>query len=70
MALTEDGLSRRDRKVFELCLLRELPVATVMAGGYAPEVEDIVAIHRETVLQASKLQKLWVDRRTLAGVRS
>ena len=58
LALTEDGLARRDRRVFAYCGEREIPVAVVMAGGYAPDVEEIVAIHFETVKQASNLQKL------------
>lgn len=64
LALTEDGLARRDRMVFEHCLRRRVPVAVAMAGGYAPQVEEIVALHLETVRQASDLQKseAWSDR--------
>jgi hypothetical protein len=32
-----------------MCRTAGLPVAVTMAGGYAPNVEDIVAIHLQTV---------------------
>lgn len=59
LSLSQDGLASRDRLVFRHCLERKAPVAVAMAGGYAPEVEEIVGIHLETVRQASNLQKLW-----------
>jgi acetoin utilization deacetylase AcuC-like enzyme len=49
MAVTRQGLAARDRLVLGLCRAAGLPVAVVMAGGYAPDVEEIVAIHVETV---------------------
>lgn len=53
LALTQDGLARRDRLVLGECHRRGLPVAVAMAGGYAPDVEAIVAIHLETVRTAA-----------------
>ena len=41
-----------DEIVFDFCLENRLPLAVAMAGGYAPDVEDIVDIHFETVRQA------------------
>ncbi|MBZ0304402.1 MAG: histone deacetylase, partial [Anaerolineae bacterium] len=52
MRVSKTGLAQRDRLVFEECLEVDLPVAVVMAGGYAPDVSDIVDIHFETVCQA------------------
>jgi len=47
--LSKRGLAERDRQVFAACEAHGLPVAVVMAGGYAPDVNDIVDIHAETV---------------------
>ena len=38
-----------------LCRAEGLPVAVTMAGGYAREVEDIVAIHTQTVRIAAEI---------------
>lgn len=52
MALTMDGLARRDRLVFDLCSAAGLPVAVTMGGGYAKDVDDIATIHAQTVALA------------------
>lgn len=49
LALTKSGLQERDRQVFQACARRALPVSVVMAGGYAPDLKDIVDIHFNTV---------------------
>lgn len=49
LALSKAGLAGRDRLAFALCREAGIPVATVMAGGYARCVEDTVAIHLQTV---------------------
>lgn len=49
LALSKAGLAERDRQVFAACGQRGLPVAVCMAGGYAPQVDDIVDIHETTV---------------------
>lgn len=49
LALTADGLAERDRLVFRACRARGVPVAVSMAGGYAPNIEEIVAIHARTI---------------------
>jgi acetoin utilization deacetylase AcuC-like enzyme len=54
LALTKGGLAERDRLVFELCAQASIPVATLMAGGYARHVEDTVAIHLQTVRLAAR----------------
>jgi acetoin utilization deacetylase AcuC-like enzyme len=51
LALTKRGLRTRDRSVFEALAARGVPVAVVMAGGYA-EVDDVVDIHAATVAAA------------------
>ena len=50
LMLTKAGLQKRDRTVFEECRKRNVPVATVLAGGYARRVEDTVRIHVNTIL--------------------
>lgn len=55
LALTKAGLERRDRAVLRWCAERGVPVVVVMAGGYAPKVEDIVDIHAATVRVAATL---------------
>lgn len=49
LALSKEGLRRRDRMVFEACRQRHIPVAMVLAGGYALRLEDTVGIHVATV---------------------
>ena len=53
LSLSKAGLAERDRQVFAACRAQGLPVAVCMAGGYAPEVEDIVDIHAATVRLAA-----------------
>lgn len=53
LALSKAGLAERDRQVFAACRAQGLPVAVCMAGGYAPEVEDIADIHAATVRLAA-----------------
>lgn len=53
LALTIEGLRRRDALVFEYCRRHRVPVAVTLAGGYARRVEDTVRIHVNTILAAS-----------------
>jgi len=57
LALTAEGLLHRDRAVFSRCDAEGVPVVVTMGGGYAPAVEDIVALHTQTVLEA--LRDIW-----------
>ncbi len=58
LAMTKDGLARRDQRVFNACDAIGLPVAVTMAGGYARAVEDDVDIHFQTVILATEYYKL------------
>ncbi|MEM7480716.1 MAG: histone deacetylase [Acidobacteriota bacterium] len=49
LALTFEGLEERDRRVFARCRREGTPVAVVMGGGYAREIDEIVRIHAATV---------------------
>jgi acetoin utilization deacetylase AcuC-like enzyme len=55
LALTLEGLQRRDRLVFEHARKRGIPVASTMAGGYARDVADTVRIHVNTILAAREV---------------
>jgi acetoin utilization deacetylase AcuC-like enzyme len=52
LALTTEGLQKRDRLVFEHARRRGIPVASTMAGGYARRVVDTVRIHVNTIVAA------------------
>jgi acetoin utilization deacetylase AcuC-like enzyme len=53
LAVSKAGLARRDHLVIGTCREKNLPVAVVMAGGYARNIEDVVDIHLETVRTAA-----------------
>ncbi|MGE0487815.1 MAG: histone deacetylase [Vulcanimicrobiota bacterium] len=55
LSLTKAGLGRRDQLVLGRCRQLGLPVAVTMGGGYAPDPEDIVDIHAQTVTIAAAL---------------
>ena len=54
LALTLDGLKRRDELVFRVARAQNIPVMVTYAGGYARNVEDTVAIHCNTVIAAKE----------------
>lgn len=49
LSLSQAGLRERDEIVFEAAVGRSIPIAVVLAGGYAFQLEDTVAIHTATV---------------------
>ncbi|MEJ2503007.1 MAG: histone deacetylase, partial [Gemmatimonadota bacterium] len=49
LSVSMAGLAERDGRVFDRCVDAGLPVAVVMGGGYARDVDDTVAIHFATV---------------------
>ncbi len=52
LSLTIAGLRRRDELVLGECRRRGVPVATVMSGGYAADINDTVEIHCNTIRAA------------------
>ncbi len=52
LALTIEGLQKRDSLVFEHARRRGIPVASTLAGGYARHVADTVRIHVNTIIAA------------------
>ncbi|MGA9814628.1 MAG: histone deacetylase [Terriglobales bacterium] len=55
LALTIEGLKRRDELVFRVARARNIPVMVTYAGGYARAVEDTVTIHCNTVIAAKEV---------------
>ena len=55
LSLTFDGLMERDRMVLWEALHRRIPVAIVLAGGYARSAEDTITIHANTAAVARDL---------------
>jgi acetoin utilization deacetylase AcuC-like enzyme len=52
LSLSIAGLRARDEFVLGECLARGVPVATVMSGGYAADIDDTVEIHCNTIRAA------------------
>jgi acetoin utilization deacetylase AcuC-like enzyme len=52
LALTMDGLARRDALVMDYGQRNQVPTAITLAGGYARKVEDTVSIHVNTIKAA------------------
>lgn len=59
LALTADGLARRDQLVFDWLAERRIPVAMSMAGGYGQDLAVTVAIQRRTVEIALAAWRGW-----------
>ena len=55
LALTIEGLKRRDELVFRVAKAQAIPVMVTYAGGYAQRLEDTVTIHCNTVLAAREV---------------
>jgi acetoin utilization deacetylase AcuC-like enzyme len=52
LALSKDGLRRRDRMVLDAAAAAGCPVVITLAGGYARHVNDTVDIHVATIEEA------------------
>jgi acetoin utilization deacetylase AcuC-like enzyme len=55
LALTIEGLKKRDELVLNVARTHNVPVMITYAGGYARRVEDTVTIHCNTVLAAKEI---------------
>jgi acetoin utilization deacetylase AcuC-like enzyme len=53
LALTEDGIRLRDRQVIEAVRGRGIPLAIVLAGGYAATHERTAALHAHAFREAA-----------------
>ncbi|MFM7517936.1 MAG: histone deacetylase [Pirellula sp.] len=59
LALSKEGLRMRDRLVLDVLTERGIPIAVAMAGGYAPDVNDIVDIHAMTVQESARIASMY-----------
>ena len=57
LSLTKAGLRARDALVLDRLRARDTPVCVVLAGGYAPDIDDTVDINAATAAE--------VERRTI-----
>jgi acetoin utilization deacetylase AcuC-like enzyme len=57
LRLTKEGLRQRDSIVITEARRLRIPVAVVLAGGYATEMEDTVAVHLNTIRVSQKAQR-------------
>jgi acetoin utilization deacetylase AcuC-like enzyme len=49
LALSIEGLRKRDEMVLSFARDRGVPIVTTMSGGYAADIEDTVEIHANTI---------------------
>jgi len=68
LSLTKRGLATRDAFVLDTLRAHDIPVAVVMAGGYAHDIADTVDIHARTIALA--LERFDPDAMLESGERS
>ena len=66
LALTIDGLCERDAYVLRECFEREIPIVTVMSGGYGKDINDTIEIHCNTIRMVKEVFEPRVATRRLA----
>jgi acetoin utilization deacetylase AcuC-like enzyme len=49
LALSIEGLRERDAYMLRQCYEREIPIVTVMSGGYGKDITDTIEIHCNTI---------------------
>jgi acetoin utilization deacetylase AcuC-like enzyme len=70
LSVSRSGLKERDRLVIEGARRLRIPVAVVLAGGYAAEIEETVAIHVNTIRVAQRVQRMFPETRAAAALRT
>jgi acetoin utilization deacetylase AcuC-like enzyme len=55
LSVTREGLREREARVAQAARRHGIPLAVVMGGGYAHEVDDTASIHLEAVRAAATL---------------
>jgi len=61
LAVSKAGLKERDKIVIENARRMGIPVAVVLAGGYALDIKDTVDIHLNTVRIAQRVQRIYPE---------
>ncbi len=62
LKLSYDGLEARDRRVFDWCFTRQIPLALAMGGGYGVKIEETVQVQVNTYRVALGYWQRWQDR--------
>lgn len=55
LGLSIEGLRERDEMVLQFARERQTPIVTTMSGGYAPDINDTVEIHSNTIRAVKKI---------------
>ena len=66
LALSIEGLCERDTYVLRECYEREVPIVTVMSGGYGKDINDTIEIHCNTIRMVKEIFEARVATRRLA----
>lgn len=66
LALSINGLRERDAYVLHECHKREVPIVTVMSGGYGKDINDTIEIHCNTIRMVKEVFEFGVASRRLA----
>ena len=66
LALSIDGLRERDAYVLRECYEREVPIVTVMSGGYGKDINDTIEIHCNTIRSVKDVFEIQTAARRLA----
>ncbi|MFN2513511.1 MAG: histone deacetylase [Pyrinomonadaceae bacterium] len=70
LAVSIEGLRRRDELVLDECYQGEIPAVTVMSGGYGENIGDTVEIHCNTIRTAKRIfESREALRQTTAGTQ-
>ena len=59
LKLSFDGLQARDRRVFDWCYLRKIPLAFAMGGGYGEDIAETVQVQLNTYRIALEYWQRW-----------
>ncbi|WP_128891099.1 histone deacetylase [Erythrobacter sp. HKB08] len=59
LALSDEGLARRDRFVVAQARSRGLPIASALGGGYGEDQRAVAARHARSMLEMAAENRLW-----------
>jgi acetoin utilization deacetylase AcuC-like enzyme len=62
LKLSFDGLQARDRRVFDWCHMRRIPMAFAMGGGYGVDIAETVQVQLNTYRIATEYWQRWQRR--------
>jgi len=68
LRLSAEGLAERDRRVFEACRSRGIPVVLTMGGGYGRDLEETVSLQLTTYRAALEASRRWPRAPCVAGL--